>query len=432
MPAPPPATASSANACALPDPDTLGHLRRLTAARWGVLAGMGLLALIAVQALAIPLPLWPLAGVLAIGLGFNALLHDRLRRARSASPWELLSQLLFDIGLLSALVFLSGGATNPLISLLLPPVAIAALTLPARCVALVAGVSISAYTLLMAHYLPLPLPDAQRAASLHLTGMWLTFAASTVMIAWFVVRMTRLIRQRDAELAAAREQGLRDERVMAMGTLAAGAAHELGTPLATMNLLAGELVADPRLPDDVREDLSLLRQQIGVCKEIITGLSRRAGAERLENARREAADHWLDQLRQHWHAARPQTSSHLHCLGRGTPPPLLADPRLEQAVLNLLNNAANASPAAVELELDWTPQALTLAIRDHGPGFAPAVLAAGGRQPFPAHAGGSGVGLLLTRSAIEQLGGQLDLSNPPTGGACARITLPLSPTAAPA
>jgi two-component system sensor histidine kinase RegB len=128
----------------------------------------------------------------------------------------------------------------------------------------------------MVYYIPLPMPDASRATRLHLIGMWLTFAVSAVMIAWFVVRMTRLIRERDAELAAAREQALRDERVMAMGTLAAGAAHELGTPLATMALIAGELANDPALNQAAQEDIALLRQQIGVCKKIITGLTRRA------------------------------------------------------------------------------------------------------------------------------------------------------------
>lgn len=422
-----PVSSAAGTDCTLADVDTLGHLRRLVAARWGVLAGMALLAWTAARLLAIPLPLWPLAAVLAVAAGFNGLLQFRLRQANAASQWELLSQLLLDIALLSALVFLTGGATNPLVSLLLPPVAIAALTLPARCVAAVAAVAIAAYTALMAYYLPLPLPDASRATQLHLTGMWLTFAVSTAMIAWFVVRMTGLIRARDAELAAAREQGLRNERVMAMGTLAAGAAHELGTPLATMALLAGELATDQRLPEEVREDIALLRQQLAVCKQIITGLSRRAGAERLENVGRVAADQWLEQLRQHWHAARPDSTSRLNCHGHGASPELLADPRLEQALLNLLNNAANASQNTVDLELDWNSRHLILSIADRGPGFPAAVLAQAGRQAFPAHAGGSGIGLLLTHSAIAQLGGRLQLDNPPDGGARATIWLPLPP-----
>jgi two-component system sensor histidine kinase RegB len=410
--------------CTTENTGHLANLRRLVASRWIVLAAMALLATIGPAALDIPLPQVPLLGIIAITALFNGLAQWRLDKAATATDGELFSQLLFDIGVLSALVFFSGGAANPLVSLLLPPVAIAALTLPARCVAIVTGVAIAAYSLLMVFYLPLPMPDASRATRLHLIGMWLIFVLSAAMIGWIIVRMTRLIRQRDAELAAAREQALRDERVMAMGTLAAGAAHELGTPLGTMALLAGELANDPSLTDPVRADIALLRQQIGVCKEIITGLARRAGAERLEQAPRQAANRWLDSLRQRWHAARPQASSRLIIASDGQAPDIVADPRLEQAVLNLLNNAANATSSPLEIRLGWCTDNLCIDIRDHGPGFPAKVLALGGQTSFPAHERGSGVGLMLTRTAIEQLGGTLTLSNPEDGGALARIELP--------
>ncbi len=405
--------------------DHLANLRRLVVSRWAVLAVMALLVAITPGALEITLPQWPLFGIIGLMAAFNAVIQWRVTHAMQASPNELLSQLLIDIVTLGALVFFSGGATNPLVSLLLPPVAIAALTLPARSVVIVGGSAITVYSLLMVYYLPLPMPDATRATRLHLIGMWLTFAISAILIAWLVVRMTRLIRLRDAELAAAREQALRDERVMAMGTLAAGAAHELGTPLATMALLAGEMANDTNLPEATREDIALLRQQIGVCKEIITGLSRRAGAERLETAPRQAADRWLDNLRQHWHAVRPQAGSRLIIGSDGQAPQLLADPRLEQALLNLINNAANATTLPLEIRLSWCSRNLCIDIRDHGPGFPPAVLAASGQHSFPAHEHGSGVGLMLTRAAIEQLGGSLSLINPDDGGALARIELPL-------
>ncbi len=407
--------------------DHLANLRRLIASRWVLLAAMALLVMTAPGALDIALPQLPLLGILVVAAVFNVLAQWQATRASSANSHELLSQLLIDIVTLSALVFFSGGATNPVVSLLLPPVAVAALTLPVRGVAIVGGVAIAAYSLLMLVYLPLPVPDATRATRLHLIGMWLTFVVSAILIAWFVVRMTRMIRERDAELASAREQALRDERVMAMGTLAAGAAHELGTPLATMALLTGELANDAGLTEEARQDIALLRQQIDVCKSIITGLSRRAGAERLESAPLQAADRWIDNLRQHWHAVRPQSSSQLLIGSEGTAPMMVADPRLEQAVLNLLNNAANASSEALEIRLSWSSRELCIDIRDQGPGFPPAVLEQGGQNSFPAHAQGSGVGLMLTRSAIEQLGGKLSLINPDDGGALARIEIPRCP-----
>ena len=403
--------------------DQLANLRRLLSARWAALGLMAVMVMLVPPWLEIPLPRLPLTAILSIAAILNGVARWRLRHADSASPGELFMQLLIDIATLGALVFFSGGATNPLVSLLLPPVAIAALTLPVRHVVAIGAAAIAMYSVLMLYYIPLPLNDGSRATRLHLLGMWLTFAVSAAMIAWFVVRMTRLIRERDAELAAAREQALRDERVMAIGTLAAGAAHELGTPLGTMALLAGDLAADPQLPAALQPDIALLRQQIGICKEIITGLSRRAGAERLENTVTEAVDHWLDKLRQRWHATRPQAASHLEILGGPPAPELIADPRLEQAVLNLLNNAASASTAALEIRLAWTAETIVIDIHDHGPGFPPDVLRQGGQSVFPAHEQGSGIGLMLTRSAIEQVGGRLTLSNPPEGGALARLEL---------
>jgi two-component system sensor histidine kinase RegB len=408
--------------------DHLANLRRLVLGRWVVLGLLAQLILLVPGLLDVPLPQVPLLGIVAVGGLFNGFAQWRSSRTRTASAGELFSQLLFDIGMLSAVVFLSGGAANPLVSLLLPPVAVAALTLPARFVAIITAVTIAIYSLLMAYYLPLPMSDATRATRLHLGGMWLIFVVSAVMIGWIIVRTTRIIRQRDAELAAAREQGLRDERVVAMGTLAAGAAHELGTPLGTMALLAGELARDPELSEATREDVKLLLQQIGVCKEIITGLSRRAGAERLESSPLQAANRWLDHLRQNWHAARPNASSRLIVASDGEAPEIIADPRLEQAVLNLLNNAANATTTPLDIRLSWCTDNLCIDIRDRGPGFPAQVLELGGTASFPAHERGSGVGLMLTRSAVEQMGGTLTLSNPEEGGALARIELPRTNT----
>lgn len=402
----------------------LANLRRLIPIRWLALGGLALLVLISPGLLNIPLTQTPMLAILAVTGLINAVTDWRTRHAETATAYELFSHLLIDVSALSALCFFSGGATNPLISLLLLPVAIAALTLPVRCVMAIGVTAMVAYSLLMLYFIPLPISDATRATQLHLVGMWLTFVVSAFMIAWFVVRMTRLIRERDAELAATREQALRDERILAIGTLAAGAAHELGTPLATMALLTGELLKEPDLPAAILEDLTLMRQQIQICKGIITQLSHRAGTDRLENPVLQPLDRWVDTLRQQWHANRPLAASQLNVRGRLPAPPVITDPRLEQALLNLLNNAANASAETIHLSLDWNHTSIIIEVHDRGAGFPAEVLENGGNVSFPAHAQGSGIGLVLTRSAIAQLGGRLTLSNPDDGGALARIDLP--------
>ncbi len=396
-------------------------LRRLVVLRWWLLVGEVVAILAVPPLLDIPLPRWPMLVVVGLQTLANGLAARRVNRGAAFGDGELFVQLVLDVVALSVLMFLSGGAANPLISLLLPPAAIAALALPGRLVALVAGLAILAYSLLMAVYLPLPIADAERAARLHLAGMWFTFVLSVVMMAWFVARMTASIRQRDAELAAVRERALRDERVVALGALAAGAAHELSTPLATMAIVAGELEHDASLGEAARGDVALLKKQVAACKEIISGLAERAGAERLDSAGSVAVDRWLADIHTRWLALRPRVVSELRLVGLAPAPTVIVDATLEQGLLNLFNNAADTG-SAVSVVADWDSRTLTIEVRDSGPGFPPPVLAQAGRAPFPVHAGGTGIGLFLAHGAVARLGGQLTLHN--DGGGIARIRLP--------
>jgi two-component system sensor histidine kinase RegB len=250
--------------------------------------------------------------------------------------------------------------------------------------------------------------------------MWFTFVVSVIMLAWFMVRMTASIRQRDVELAAVREKALRDERVIALGALAAGAAHELSTPLATMAIVAGELEHDTALSEGARADIALLRKQIAACKEIISGLAERAGAERLDSATAVQADRWLADVHRRWLELRPRVTSDLQVTGDAPAPMIITDTTLEQGLLNLFNNAADTG-SAVSVRAAWESQWLTIEVRDQGPGFAPHILENAGRGPFPAHAAGNGIGLFLAHTAIARLGGQLTLSNDNGAVACVRL-----------
>ncbi len=397
--------------------------RRSILLRWWLLLATVIAVSSAPTLLGLALPLPPMLAVLAALAAFNAWLQWRSPRV-PVPAGELFGQLCVDLTALAVLLYLSGGAANPLISLLLVPVAVAALSLPGRLTAVVTVLAVLAYSLLTRFYLPLAIDDVARAARLHLAGMWLTFVVSAVMIAWFVARMTESVRQRDLHLAAAREQALRDERVVALGALAAGAAHELGTPLATIAVLVGELERDPSLDADARADLMLVRDQVLLCKGIISGMAQRGGAARMESLQAQDAGDWLRGVLARWQAMRPRASAAIHVAGRGEAPRQAFDPALEQAVANLLNNAADAADDEIRVELDWDAAWLRLTVCDHGPGFAAQVLHRGGREALPASHGGAGIGLLLAFSAVERGGGRIVLDNPPVGGARARIELP--------
>jgi two-component system sensor histidine kinase RegB len=401
-------------------------LHRLVRLRWFLLGG-GFAAVFAVPALLdVPLPTLPLLLCLGVLAGFNVLARRRLHIGETLAPQALALQIGVDLVALGALLFLSGGAANPLVSLLLLPVAAAALTLPPPWAIAIAASAVALYSLLAVSYLPLHVADAERAARLHLSGMWLTFVVSVVLVTWLILRMTASIRARDAALAAAREQALRDERVVALGALAAGAAHELGTPLATMAVIAGELECEPGLSADARTDVTLLRRQISACKDIVTGLAERAGAARLEGARAVAGDAWLADVLAVWHAARPDAACTFTVAGSGPAPKIVVDATLDQAVANLLNNATEAGGGEVAMHLDWSAGRLSLDILDHGSGFPAQVLAQAGHAPLPSGSGGAGIGLLLAHAAVARLGGILSLSNRPEGGARARMELPLA------
>lgn len=409
-----------------PDPDASGEARRLMRMRWIAIACQ-IAAIGAAQPLLdIELPRLPMFAIVGLLAAFNLFAHRRLAHPASVTHMELFSHLCVDVSALTVLLFFGGGSANPFVSLYLPAIAIAAALLPARYAWLLAAISAAAYSSLVFYYVPLSVPDVGRAAQLHLAGMWLTFVVSGALITWFISRMTAALRARDRSLAAAREEALRNERIVALGSLAAGAAHELGTPLATMAVIAGELAREPRTPPAMKEDLALLRSQIDLCKGILTGMAGRAGQTRAEGGRRLALDAWLAEVLARWRTLRPGARPRLAIEGRSPAPQVLGEATLEQALVNLLNNAADAGTPDVEIAANWDLSTLRIEVRDRGPGLDEAVLRDAGREPLTSRPGGSGVGLFLASAVVERFGGRLRLFNREGGGAVAHIEVPLA------
>ncbi len=369
------------------------------------------------------LPMFATVGLLA---AFNSFACRRLAHPAPVTHPELFSHLCVDVGALTVLLYFGGGSANPFVSLYLPAIAIAAALLPARYAWSLAAISTAAYSSLVFHYVPLSVHDVGRATQLHLAGMWLIFVVSGALITWFIARMTATLRARDRALAAAREEAFRNERIVALASLAAGAAHELGTPLATMAVLAGELAREPCVTPQMREDLGLLRDQIDSCKGIVTAMAGRAGQTRAEGGRRLALDAWLTEILARWCALRPGARPRLAIEGRPPPPQVFGEATLEQALVSLLNNAADAGSPDVEIAASWDRTTLRVEVRDRGPGLDEALLRDAGREFLTGQPGGSGVGLFLAGAVVERFGGRLRLSNREGGGAVAHIELPLA------
>jgi len=271
--------------------------------------------------------------------------------------------------------------------------------------------------------MPVPAPTAsplEDAFNTHVLGMWLGFLISAVVVAYFAVEMTRAVRSRDAQLTQVREETLRNERIVALGTQAAGAAHELGTPLSTMSVVIGEMRQECAAPEQ-QAYLAILDEQVRNCKRILDSLLSHAQETGSELSLEEFIRYVLDE----WQLLRPTVHYLFQVSGVQPSPRLRADPALRSALLNLLNNAADASPDEMDIVLRWDTVNITLEIRDHGPGLTPEAAARAGSAFFTTKQEGRGLGLFLANATIERLGGSVRLSNREGGGATTEVVLPL-------
>jgi signal transduction histidine kinase len=176
--------------------------------------------------------------------------------------------------------------------------------------------------------------------------MWLNFVISVGVVAFFLTRMALALKDRERELAAAREGALRNEQILSLGTLAAGAAHQLGTPLGTMAVVVRELELNHGDDAELQEDLLLLREQVDRCKQTISQILASTGQGRDESLRSLALDAYLHRLLDEWQIIRPHARISVTLQGEQPAPLVAADRTLEQAILNLLDNAADANGAS--------------------------------------------------------------------------------------
>ncbi len=416
-----------------PDETTRRILRRLFLLRNITILGAGLGITLAQVTYHLALPLPPLLLTLGLLALLNLLTWLRLKLQFSVGNSELFLQLLLDIAGITSLFFFTGGATNPLVWFYLLPLIIAATVLPRGYTWFMAGLSVACYSALFFYNVPLPHAGMHHDGGfqMHVFGMWLGFVISAGFVAVIIVGLAHSLRERDRRLAEAREQALQNERLVALGTLAAGAAHELGTPLGTMAILAAELeqeYADPG-HDDLHRKLGILRRQINRCKEALSVISVSAGAGRAESGHRMAVEKYLDAVLEEWRQHYPHARLAVHISGQAPAAMIVAERTLTQALLNVLNNAADASPDEVSLEADWSDTELELTISDRGPGLREDIHEQLGKQPVTTKPEGLGVGLFLAHATIRRLGGDLGVSNRKQGGTTVRIILPLLVTA---
>lgn len=404
--------------------------------RYGMAFGQIAAALIAVYALGIVLPLAWMASVPLLVLGSNALLARRV--ASAGSEFRIATATLvgwvfcLDALCLTGLLMLGGGPSNPFTVLYLIHIALAATILSARQTWTLGGLSILCFGSLFWAYRPVPQLGLHHQGDLHFLGMWISFVIAVVLVAIYAAKISSLLREHEASLLRMQEELARKDRLASLVTLAAGAAHELSTPLGTIAIVAKELerlAAQAFLSPAIGEDSRLIRQEVDRCRDIL----RRMSVEGAEPAG-EAMETVGAEL-----VVQSLLSSFGGRLRINAPAskrlPVLRIPRhaVTQALTALVRNAleASAGDAAVTLEIAATDGMVRFVIEDRGQGMSPETLRRVGEPFFTSKEPGKGMGLgvFLTRTLAERLGGSLTFDS--TQGAGTRAILELPAVATP-
>jgi two-component system sensor histidine kinase RegB len=404
---------------------THDNLKLLFRLRNIAVAAQSAAILLAVVYLDMVLPLAAMSSVIAVLSGFNIYTRLRINNRKPVTVTELIIQLVVDILALTVLLSLSGGASNPFAILYLLPLTITAILLPARATWGLAGLTVVCYSSLLVVYVPMPHAHHEmNQFNLHIVGMWLGFVLSAGVIAYFIVGLQKIIKKQARALNKAREDAIRNEQLVKLGVLATSVAHDLGTPMNSMSLMLEDIEfeeakSQPELLDKTR----IMREQIERCRTALTTLKQSAGSVSLRGGQQILLCDYLNDLLNNWQRSHPDTE--VSYATRDCDAAIMIDEVLNMALTNILDNAAEVSPDHIEINSSVDQEQWDLTIRDFGPGLTADDQKSIGKQGYSTKSHGLGLGLFLSHSIIERLGGAVQLYNHETGGLCTHVRLPL-------
>tara|TARA_Y100000385_G_scaffold121708_1_gene126501 strand:- start:2967 stop:4283 length:1317 start_codon:yes stop_codon:yes gene_type:complete len=381
---------------------------------------------------------FPLVVFLLLGMIVSVvfILAWRLDKDWPITHNELLFHLLIDAGFLVIVVAYEGGFSNPLISYLLVLLAVGATLLPKLYVYSFSVFCVIFYTAFLlldltpGNEMSESMTNRQMNFQVHLQGMWMIFVVSAVLITVFVTRMAETIKVRENNLAEARETEIRNEQLIAIGTLAAGTAHALGTPLSTMSVLLSELDKQKAVQlgsERNKKDVAILRDQVASCKNSINQLTNHYHKENTSQLGNVLVSSFVQNIRNYLSNIHPFANLNFE-LTFNNYFRISSDPSLEHGLINIIENAIKASKQKVSVKIDSeTNSLLTVQIKDDGPGIPLEILEGLGEPFLTMRSGGMGLGLFLANASIQRLGGTIKMENMRESGAMTTITLPLVP-----
>jgi len=422
---------STASAIAPPEADAgRRNMALLIQLRWLAVGGQLATIMVVEAVMGIALPLGPLLGAVAALIAVNAASILLLRRGKPVTSLELTAALLFDVAALGWQLHHSGGLANPFASLFLLQIVIGAILLTPRSSWTIVAAALVAIVALRVDPTPLRLPPpySDDPLALYLNGSMICFVLVAVLLVAFIARISRNLRERDAALAASRQRAAEEDHIVRMGLLASGAAHELGTPLSTLSVLIGDWKSAPGVAamTELRDDFGEMEAAVARCKTIVSAILMSAGEARGIAPRPTTIRRFVTEIADHAAAVRrPGTLEFSDRLGPDVA--IVSDAALRQVIGNVMDNAAEVSPAWTRLTARRDGAMVVLEVSDRGPGFSADMIARFGR-PYSSTKGrpGGGLGLFLLVNVLRKLGGCARVGNRDGGGALVQIFLPLA------
>ncbi len=396
--------------------------------RWIAVIGQIITIGVVEFVLGVTLPLQSMVIVLGGLVALNGISYLWFRGRAEVSNRALFLALILDVSALTAQLYLSGGASNPFTGLYLMQVTLAAVLLDGAFAWMIGGLAAFGFLTLTLFNLPLSVTrtGAPDLFTLHIIGTFVCFVLDAALLVFFLIRITRNLRNRDARLATLRHQAAEEDLIVRMGLLASGAAHELGTPLASVDVILGdwrhmpELSGNAELSTDIEEMQAAIRR----CKTIVTGILKSAGEARGDAPVITSVNAFVSDIVTEWQTATPGATLHYQN-AFGADVPIVADSTLKQIVFNLLDNAFEASPGWIQLSATHDGDTLLLEVQDSGSGFSLDILDHLGTPYQSTKDRGGGLGLFLVVNVVRKLGGSVSAHNLPKGGAIVAIRLPL-------
>jgi two-component system sensor histidine kinase RegB len=401
------------------------RLQTLVLLRWMAVAGQLIAVLFVNLVLGFPLPLGLCLAAIAASAWLNVFLTLRYRMAVRLPEWQAAIYFAIDLMQLAVLLFLTGGLQNPFALLFMAPVTISATTLSLRSTTILLALSFIYVTLLAFFHLPLPWrPDEPLAIPrLYILGTWSALLLGLGFMAAYAWRISQESKRMSAALSATQFVLARAQRLSALDGLAAAAAHELGTPLGTISLVAKELQRGGLSQQEMQEDLALLSSQAARCKEILSRLSRRPEGDDALYLRL-ALPVLLDEV------VGPHRGMdvdfHIKTVAldeNAREPEIWRRPEILYGLGNFIENAADFARTEVEVTAQYDRRTITVVIADDGPGFAPEVMERLGEpyvttrpraeepdDPDNLHEG-MGLGFFIGKTLLERSGAKVEIAN---------------------